>query len=252
MWPAFSDLGPEALDPAAFYLPPGVEYTPDRPLTWFRGTDLISGEPAWAPVDFVFMDMPDSAFPFEGFQTRRLGFFLSNGLAGGASLEQALVSGLCEVVERDAQHRLNRGLPPQPVELRIADDPDFGPWLEHFERCGLTLRVFRMDHQPGFQTVFASSWDPYCRLVVTGSSCAPRLRPAVQQAVLELAQQRAFMFFKEWKTRRQYFPIVRYIRTGDPPDGFRAEVPPGFGRKSARVRFPCPKPVRTGRRTWPA
>ena len=61
-----------------------------------------------------------------------------------------------------------------------------------------------------------------------GSACAPELRFALQQALLEVAQQRAFMFFKNWKTLWRYFPIIRYIRERIPPERYRTSVPASF------------------------
>jgi len=225
---SYDQLGQDALNPASFFLPPGVKFTPDKPLTWYEGMDLIRNETVLVPIDLAFINIPDSAFPFEGFKTERLGFFVSNGLSSGSSIKEALMSGICEVVERDAQYRVINGIPPLPTELTIENDPDFSPWLELFKKRDLKLRVFFLNHKPGFYTAFAASWDQYCRLLVMGSACAPQLRFALQQAILEVAQQRAFMFFKNWKTRWQYFPVVRYIREKIHPESYRTSVPSTF------------------------
>jgi hypothetical protein len=45
---------------------------------------------------------------------------------------------------------------------------------------------------------------------------------------MELVQQRSFTFFREWKTRREYFPIVRYIRDRVPPESYETSVPESF------------------------
>jgi len=225
---AYSELGRKALNPAAFFLPPGVVFDPEKPLTWSEGRDLIQNKTVLAPIDLAFINLPDSALPFEGFQTRRLGFFLSNGLSAGANLKEALASGICEVVERDAQYRVIKGLPPRPIELKIKDDPHFSQWVKVFEDRRLTLRAFFLNHQPGLYTAFAASWDPYCRLLVIGSAGAPALRFALQQAMLEVAQQRAFTFFKQWKTSRPYVPIVRYIQDRIPPESYRTSIPKDF------------------------
>jgi len=225
---SYDELGQDALNPASFFLAPGVEFTPDKPLTWYEGMDLIRNETVLVPIDFAFINIPDSAFPFEGFKTKRLGFFVSNGLSAGATIKEALMSGICEVIERDAQYLVVNGIPPLPTELTIENDPHFAPYLELFKKRDLDLRVFFLNHKPGFYTAFAASWDPYCRLLVLGSACAPQLRFALQQAILEVAQQRAFTFFKKYKTRWQHFPIVRYINERIHPEKYRTSVPSTF------------------------
>jgi ribosomal protein S12 methylthiotransferase accessory factor len=225
---AYDQLGKDALNPASYFLPPGITFAPDKPLMWYEGMDLIQNKTVLVPIDLAFINIPDSAFPFEGFQTKRLGFFFSNGLSAGSSIEEALMSGICEVVERDAQYRIINRIPPPLTELVIKDDPDFSPWLELFKKHDLSLRVFFLNHRPGFYTAFAAGWDQYCRLLALGSACAPQLRFALQQAILEVAQQRAFMFFKDCKTHWRYFPIIRYIRERIPPERYRTSVPASF------------------------
>lgn len=221
----FHDLGDIALDPRDFYLPPGVHFSPDKKLQWYHGTDVISGRSVAAPVDCVLMDMPDSAYHFEGFETKRLGFFFSNGLSAGPSLDEALISGICEVVERDAQYRLLSGDGPMPTELLLAGDPDLDAWVRLFAAHDLTLRGFYLNHVDCVYTAIAVSWDRYCRIHVTGMAADPDLRTALTGAILELIQQRSFTFFSEWKTRRRYFPIIRYIRERIHPERYADEPP---------------------------
>lgn len=235
---AYETLGREALDPAAFFIPPEVVYEPENPLTWYEGTDLFQNEYVRVPIDFAFINFPDSAYPFEGFQNRRLGFFVSNGLSAGTSLTEALAGGLCEVLERDAQWRVLKGLDPRPTELILDKDPDFGPWLEWFGKHNLGLRAFYLNHKPGFFTAFAACWDPYGRLLTLGSACAPEIRFALQQAILEVTQQRAFLFFRKWKTHGKYFPIVRYIKERIPPDQYHDTVPSSFWTENCRAPIP--------------
>jgi ribosomal protein S12 methylthiotransferase accessory factor YcaO len=121
-----------------------------------------------------------------------------------------------------------------PTELDISGDADFAAWLELFASRDLNLRVFCLNHKLGFYTVFATCWDPYCRIMVLGSACAPQLRFALQQALLEVAQQRAFTFFKHWKTHWEYFPIVRYINEKIPPERYRTSVPADYWTERCR------------------
>jgi len=213
----YEELGQGALDPRAFFLPPGVEFSPEQPLTWYQGIDLIKNEMVSVPVDFILTDILDSAYPFAGFETKRLGFFFSNGLSAGANLEEALISGICEVVERDAQYRIVNEIEPLPTELILKGD--------------------FMCHVRGFYSAIVTSWDHYCRTLVIGTASDPELRVALYRAIMELIQQRSFMFFKKWKTHREYFPIVRYIQDRVHPESYETLVPESFWTER------CPGPV---------
>ena len=194
---AFKDLGPEAIDPRDFFLPRGVAFDESQPLTWFSGTNLFDCRQVLVPVDYVLMDIPDPAYPFDGFETRRLGFYVSNGLCTGPTLDHALSGALCEVVERDFQSRITAGAGPLPVELDLRHDADFADWFNLFEDRGMDLRAFYSRHSCGIVSVAAASWDHHCRTLVTATGADPDPALALQSAILEVARQRAFMFFHE-------------------------------------------------------
>ncbi|GEM_PF-3560623 len=243
----YNELTPEALDPRAFYMPDGVEYSEGKELTWYYAKDIISGRPVSVPIDFVLMDIPDSAYPFQGFETRRLGFFFSNGLAAGGTLDEAIISATCEVVERDFQFRISKGIGPLPSELSLKGDEFFETWLELFNGQGLGLRAFYTLLDEGIYSVAATSWDEYCRTFFMGTASHVDLRVALNQAILELVQQRSFTFFYEWKTRREYLPIVRYIKTRVPPERYTTSVPEDFWTN----KCPGPIPLEDAGETFP-
>lgn len=224
----YAEMAVTTPDPREFFLPEGVVFSPETPITWYQAMDVISSQRVSMPIDMVLLNIPDSAYPFPGFETKRLGFHFSNGLAAGVTLEEALVAGICEIVERDAQYRIALGIGPEPVEIDLEGDSDLRFWKELFERNRLGLRIFFLCNAPGFYSAVAAGWDRYCRILVTGTASDPDLRIATQRAILELVQQRAFLFFCEWKSRREYFPIVRYIREKIHPEAYRTEVPSSF------------------------
>ncbi|GAB3754920.1 YcaO-like family protein [Microlunatus parietis] len=100
--------GEHALDPARLVLysdrqhaTPGfpfVEFTPDLPVYWVSGHSLTEDRPILVPASTVyvnwyvgpFVDEPRTNYPFYA------------GLAAGTSLDDAIRSGLEEIVERDA------------------------------------------------------------------------------------------------------------------------------------------------------
>ena len=100
-----AELGPTAAPPERFALfhrrqhalPgfPFVPFTRDLHLHFVEGWSLADGRPAWLPAQLVYLRSPDPPASAIGFPT-------SNGLACGATLEEAVLAGLLELVERDA------------------------------------------------------------------------------------------------------------------------------------------------------
>lgn len=100
------ELGPEAVAPGRFalfseaqYATRGFAFEPFVETTrvlWTRGFRLPDAAPAYLPVQLVYM--PFAAAPGETL----IGYTNSNGTACGPTLEEAIVNGLLELVERDA------------------------------------------------------------------------------------------------------------------------------------------------------
>ncbi len=224
---SFAELGDQAVDPREFFIPDGVSFAPDKRLIWFRGRDLISRAEVLVPLEFVLIDFPDSAYPFDGFNSTRMGFFVSNGLSAGRSLDDAISAGICEVVERDAQYRLAHQMQPGPRAIDIRGDTHFEALQRLFEENGLGLKSFYCADVPGIYTAFATSFDPYCRMLFQGSAASTDIRIALHRAILELAQQRAWVFFYHYRTHCRYVPIIRYIREKIHPASLADEVPSG-------------------------
>ena len=99
------ELGPEAVAPERFALfhhrqlesPrfPFVEFDSATRVRFVEGFALDDGSPAFVPSQLTYMS---GWFPDE----ERIGLATSNGLACGATLEEAILAALYEVVERDA------------------------------------------------------------------------------------------------------------------------------------------------------
>ncbi|WP_326700480.1 TOMM precursor leader peptide-binding protein [Streptomyces sp. NBC_01754] len=100
---SFNDLGADALDPATcgFYDPrtyrddPLVDpFDPDRAIPWEWGWSLRDDRPVLVPSRLVYYSAGLAADNFV--------FECSNGCAIGGCLEEAVLGGLLELVERDA------------------------------------------------------------------------------------------------------------------------------------------------------
>lgn len=101
------ELGAEAVVPESFALfhprqhaTPGfpfVPFTSDTRVRWTRGFRLLSGEPVWLPAQLVHLVERGGLHGEPA-----IGYATSNGLACAPTLEEALLAGLLELVERDA------------------------------------------------------------------------------------------------------------------------------------------------------
>jgi ribosomal protein S12 methylthiotransferase accessory factor len=101
-----AELGDRAVRPARFalfgehqYAEPGFPYRPFTETTriaWVEGFELPRGGRALVPAQLVFLN---DAY---GTEEERIGSSTSNGLACGATLDEAVLGALFEVVERDA------------------------------------------------------------------------------------------------------------------------------------------------------
>jgi ribosomal protein S12 methylthiotransferase accessory factor len=101
------DLGAAAVEPERFALfsdaqhaTPGFPFSPfrrDTVVGWVDGFSVPGGEHAYLPAQLVFMPWRDTQLG-----ETRIGHATSSGLACAPTLEEAVLTGLLELVERDA------------------------------------------------------------------------------------------------------------------------------------------------------
>lgn len=84
-------------DVARLPMPADSRFHPDLRILWIEGEDLLGGGPVFLPYELVHTDYTLPA-------TTGGGCFVAdtNGLASGNHLAEAILHGLCEVIERDA------------------------------------------------------------------------------------------------------------------------------------------------------
>lgn len=102
-----AELGPRAVRPERFALfsaaqhaEPGFPFRPfgrDTVVSWVEGFAIPEGEPAYLPAQLVYMPWRRQALA-----ETRIGHATSSGLACAATVEEATLTGLLELVERDA------------------------------------------------------------------------------------------------------------------------------------------------------
>ena len=166
-----------------------VPFTRESPVYWTEGISLIEKRARWLPAQFVYLPYapgPDEDYVFTSSST---------GTAFGATLENAILSGLCESVERDAFaiHWLNKIDRPA---LDIFADPDLHAWYQRlFGKFSNQLRVYDITTDLGIPTFFALLLGERGRVepfMSVGASCHPDPLRALKKAVLEAFHTRRY------------------------------------------------------------
>jgi ribosomal protein S12 methylthiotransferase accessory factor len=121
-----------------------------------------------------------------------------NGVAAGTCLEEALLQGLLELVERDAAaiwwyNRLRR----PGVELGSFDEPYFAALVSDYLRLGWKVWALDLTHDLGITACVALAHHTESDRFTIGFGCHLQPRLAVQRALTELNQ-----LFEPTATRR--------------------------------------------------
>ncbi|MCY1047604.1 TOMM precursor leader peptide-binding protein [Corallococcus sp. bb12-1] len=154
----------------------------DQPMDWSPAWSLTHGARRYVPTSFAYLFAPTPAQgPFC--------FFNSNGNAAGNCVEEAILQGFLELVERDAvalwwYNRLRR---PR-VELQSFDEPWFTSVEAHYRTLGLRLWVLDLTQDLGIPVFAALAWSPERGRAWAGCGCHFDAKLAVQRALTEVAQ----------------------------------------------------------------
>jgi ribosomal protein S12 methylthiotransferase accessory factor len=159
-WESYQGLAREAaaggdavVDPVE--LPHYRRPAPEVPGAWMRGFDILQAVPCWVPLDIVTLN-------FVGTPERGVDIFRStNGLASGNHILEAIVHGLCEIIERDAEAlwRLDASL--RQLDLASVVDPYCREVIDRLARAG----------------VFTAAWDLTTDVGIPVYGCAIMERP---------------------------------------------------------------------------
>ena len=167
---------------------------PDERIPWMEARDLMTGEAVWVPYEMVHVDLRLPFPPASGFFP--LG---SNGLASGDHVAEAVVHGICELVERDAvtlfyqedvRQQERRKIDPATVDDDVARE-----LMNRFEAAGVELAAWDITSDVGIASVFCMAvdrvFDPFRPIgVARGSGTHPNRGVALARALCEAAQSR--------------------------------------------------------------
>jgi ribosomal protein S12 methylthiotransferase accessory factor len=172
----------------------GSSFHPDRRILWIESFDLLAEEPVWLPHELVHTDftvpLPTGSGCFAPG---------SNGLASGNHLLEAVVQGLCEVIERDAYAVWNAGGAAVQERRRVdpatVDDPACLGLLEKYRAAGVPVALWEITSDLGvaaFRCELAGAAPESGRHLprAVGMGCHPNRGVALARALTEAAQSR--------------------------------------------------------------
>jgi YcaO-like protein with predicted kinase domain len=156
------------------------------PVDWVRATDLSTGGSTWVPKQLCELN-----FCVEERLCMPLFRATSNGLASGNRAVEALVHGLCEVVERDCIWRNDTAWtdPERCIAPATVTSPAGQRILRRFARARLKTQIVDLTGPTSLPCFEVYISDPDCA-AHKGYGCHPTRDTALLRALTEAAQSR--------------------------------------------------------------
>lgn len=197
------------LDPKTLLLP--QPYIPQSLLEWIGAYDLINKEEVFVSANAVYhpYDAPG--------QCQKLFLSNTNGLASGNVIEEAILHGMLEVIERDAisiaQFTRNLGK----EILLTKEDGHLYEIARKFKEAEIELKIWLVPTDTGIPTVIAATDDVKLKdpaLLVMGAGSHLKPATAVVRAITEAAQSRVVQIqgAREDTDREGFIRSVGYDR----------------------------------------
>lgn len=197
------------LDPGSLLL--SQPYNPSSLLEWVGAYDLLNKEEVFVSANAVYhpYDSPG--------QCQKLFLSNTNGLASGNVLEEAILHGLLEVIERDAisTAQFTRDLG---KEIVLTEEEGYLYEISRkFKDSGIDLKIWLVPTDTGIPTIIAATddvklKDPALLVMGAGSHLKPEI--AVARAITEAAQSRVVQIqgAREDTDREGFIRSVGYDR----------------------------------------
>ncbi len=179
------------IDPVSLNLPKDFkkESLEAMQIEWSLSKDIISGEDFYIPTNAVFHPYNHDN------QVQSLFKSNTNGLASGNVLEEAILHGMLEVIERDAwsifelTHKNYAQIDLDSIESETVNDV-----LEKFESEGIKIKLMDFTADVKIPTIAASADDTVTKdagLLTLGMGSHLDPEVAILRALTEVAQSRA-------------------------------------------------------------
>ena len=190
-------------------------------ILWIEGQNIRTGNSAWLPFDLLNLDTTPTPRPGNG-------AFISssNGLASGNNWSEAVVHGVCEVIERDAQAAFDAAEPEgqdaRRLRLATVDDPDCVDLLERYARAGVNVAAWDTTDRTGVASFLCAieGLDHGGLGVRYGMGCHPAREIALSRALTEAAQSRLTLI----SGARDDIWRINYARIADPETAVRERL----------------------------
>ncbi len=159
-----------------------LRYDDEKDIDWTYAWSLTREERVLLPLGFCYSHVPIP--PDEN-----VSVFSSNGNAAGNTLEEAILQGLLELVERDAVAIwwYNRGLCPG-IDLESFDDDYLLQVEKHYRDLGWEVWLLDVTHDLGTPVVVALARHRATGTYITGMGGHLSFRVAVRRAITEMHQ----------------------------------------------------------------
>jgi len=219
----FTVYSPQQLAVEGFLWQP---FTEDSSAHWTEGTSLVTGETVLLPAAAVFIPY---FYHHHRERTAHVLQPISTGLACGASFAEAAMSGLCEVIERDAftitwQARLSR------PRIRPETLPPVGrDLLRRFAEVGIRVELMDITTDVGVPTLLSIALSDAATspAVAVAAATDPSREQALVKTLEELAHTRKYS-----KQVMDYMPPIAVDVAGGHPQ---------VKDQKEHLRFYCPQ-----------
>ncbi|HST41296.1 MAG TPA: YcaO-like family protein [Conexibacter sp.] len=154
-------------------------------IDWVPFRSFVDGATRWVPAACCWFEHVDRDYPASPFATAD-----ANGCAAGATVEQAIVQGLLELIERDATALwwYSRARRPA-LALDLGAEPSLAAIRDALAARGQTLTLLDLRADTSVPVVAAVATDSETGAVLPiGRGCHPDARVATRRALAELAQ----------------------------------------------------------------
>lgn len=167
-----------------------VPFEEDTPVRWTPMIDPLNGETWHVPAAMVYVPY----IYHRGKGDSPITQSISTGLACHCSFEEAAISGICEVIERDAFTITWQAMMARP-QIRIDSlSPSNRDLVARFERSGYDITLFDITMDFGVPTVLAVSrgTEPGAPPLVPAGSASLDPEEAVRKSLEELEHTREY------------------------------------------------------------
>lgn len=154
----------------------------NAPIDWTPAWSLGTGRKHYLPLAYCYAETPKQG-------GSKFGIHNPNGAAAGNCLEEAILQGFLELVERDATaiwwyNRIER----PGIDLASFGDPYFDSLSLHYAEMGWELWVLDLTHDLGIPACAALAYHAGSERYAIGFGCHLNAHLAVQRALTEVNQ----------------------------------------------------------------